>query len=124
MDLYGFFCQRANRRDRMGRLEHARQVVNADGLVLSGDAGGATTPDIADAICQCQVGVVGCGGRGLYMSGLSPDLNYVALAEPDMSRESSAARDTRTSFQSTNSSRRAVMARAVVLGVPFSRSTR
>ena len=26
---------------------------------------------------------IGCGGRGLYLEGLRPDLNYVALAEPD-----------------------------------------
>jgi predicted dehydrogenase len=32
---------------------------------------------------KLNVAAIGCGGRGLYMSGLSPDLNYVALAEPD-----------------------------------------
>jgi len=32
---------------------------------------------------KLNVAAIGCGGRGLYMSGLVPDLNYVALAEPD-----------------------------------------
>jgi len=31
---------------------------------------------------RLNVAAIGCGGRGLYMQGLSPDLNYVALAEP------------------------------------------
>jgi hypothetical protein len=30
---------------------------------------------------KLNVAAIGCGGRGLYMSGLSPELNYVALAE-------------------------------------------
>jgi predicted dehydrogenase len=32
---------------------------------------------------KLNVAAIGCGGRGLYASGLSPELNYVALAEPD-----------------------------------------
>jgi predicted dehydrogenase len=32
---------------------------------------------------KLNVAAIGCGGRGLYMSGLHPELNYVALAEPD-----------------------------------------
>jgi hypothetical protein len=32
---------------------------------------------------KLNVAAIGCGGRGLYTSGLSPELNYVALAEPD-----------------------------------------
>jgi len=32
---------------------------------------------------RLNVAAIGCGGRGLYMQGLHPDLNYVALAEPD-----------------------------------------
>jgi len=32
---------------------------------------------------KLNVAAIGCGGRGLHMSGLGPDLNYVALAEPD-----------------------------------------
>ena len=30
-----------------------------------------------------QLALIGCGGRGLYLEGLHPNLNYVALAEPD-----------------------------------------
>ncbi len=32
---------------------------------------------------RLNVAAIGCGGRGLYMQGLTPELNYVALAEPD-----------------------------------------
>ena len=32
---------------------------------------------------KLNVAAIGCGGRGLYMQGLNPELNYVALAEPD-----------------------------------------
>ena len=32
---------------------------------------------------KLNVAAIGCGGRGLYMSGLNSELNYVALAEPD-----------------------------------------
>ncbi len=32
---------------------------------------------------KLNVAAIGCGGRGLYLQGLSRDLNYVALAEPD-----------------------------------------
>ena len=32
---------------------------------------------------KLNVAAIGCGGRGLYMNGLGPDLNLVALAEAD-----------------------------------------
>lgn len=40
---------------------------------------------LADAqpSAKLNVAAIGCGGRGLYMQGLRPDLKYVALAEPD-----------------------------------------
>jgi predicted dehydrogenase len=36
-----------------------------------------------NAAKKLNVAAIGCGGRGLYMQGLTPQLNYVALAEPD-----------------------------------------
>ena len=32
---------------------------------------------------KLNVAAIGCGGRGLHTSGIHPDLNYVAIAEPD-----------------------------------------
>lgn len=37
----------------------------------------------AKAARKLNVAAIGCGGRGLFMQGLTPELNYVALAEPD-----------------------------------------
>ncbi len=37
----------------------------------------------AESTRRLNVAAIGCGGRGLYMQGLDPGLNYVALAEPD-----------------------------------------
>ncbi len=37
-----------------------------------------------------NVAAIGCGGRGLYRQGLHPQLNYVALAEPDQGNLSGA----------------------------------
>lgn len=37
----------------------------------------------AESTRRLNVAAIGCGGRGLYMQGLDPRLNYVALAEPD-----------------------------------------
>lgn len=65
-----------------------RDVLKSAGSLAAAVAGSQlfAAPAIlaaANPSRKLNVAAIGCGGRGLYMSGLNPALNYVALAEPD-----------------------------------------
>ena len=70
--------------DRMTR----RDIVKGAGSLAVAAAAASVFPAPAVLAApnpgrRLNVAAIGCGGRGLYMSGLHRDLNYVALSEPD-----------------------------------------
>jgi predicted dehydrogenase len=72
----------------MTRALSRRDVLKGAGTLAAAAAAAHLFPApavLADAnpSRKLNVAAIGCGGRGLYMEGLRPDLNYVALAEPD-----------------------------------------
>jgi predicted dehydrogenase len=68
------------------RLTRRDLLKGASSLAAAAAAGGLFPAPavLADAHPgrKLNVAAIGCGGRGLYMSGVSPELNLVALAEP------------------------------------------
>jgi predicted dehydrogenase len=72
----------------MTKLSTRRDILKRAGSLAAVAAAGPlfSVPAVlraAEPGRRLNVAAIGCGGRGLYMSGLGPDLNYVALVEPD-----------------------------------------